>query len=662
MAVAGETVAPEPPVPAVSSDAGPQPRARPTGGGAGERVLALVGPDPDGELVVRRAKRLADALAVPWIALHVERPGRSEDAGAALEIAAQLGAEIEVRAARSLEQGVLAFAASRDIAAVVIGEARRRRLAALRRRSAAARLIRRRTGLTIHVVALAEARPRRRDGLARLTGGYAPLISATALVAVVIAVGEVFRDWLHPEALGMMFLAAVVGAAASYGLAVALYASLLGFVSWIVLFIPPIDSLTIYKTRDVLAVFVFVGIAGATGWLASRVRAEARTARGRLDNLRRILVFSRKLGEPIAHDHLLEEVARQASLVAGEAIVLTMESGALAIRAASRGAAPTLDASSWAAARWACSSREQAGRGTAMLPAAPWLFLPLRTVRDLHGVLGVLSEAALHEPQLQALAALADQAAAALERVRLAAAAARSEAQAETQKLRTALLNSLSHDLRTPLTSIRGAAGSLRTAWDRLPPAVRSDLLASIEEDTIRMTRFLANITEMTRLESGQIAPRRERVSIGETIDEALGRIPGIGPVRLEMPEDLPPVRADGVLLEQVLVNVLENARKYSPSARLIRVRASAADERVVIGVADEGVGIAPADLPYVFDSFYRARRQDRTVPGTGLGLAIARGLMDAMGGTIEAVSPRPDAPASGPPGTVVELSLAVAA
>jgi two-component system sensor histidine kinase KdpD len=340
----------------------------------------------------------------------------------------------------------------------------------------------------------------------------------------------------------------------------------------------------------------------------------------------------------------------------------------LNIRAAFPAHIDTMDDGSWAAARWAYSRQEQTGRGTATLPSAVWRFFPVRTVRGQFGVLGVRPSEPLGQGGAQALLALADQAAAALERVRLTAEAARAEAQAETQKLRTALLNSLSHDLRTPLTGIRGAAGSLRTSWDSLSAAARLDLLASIEQDTVRMTRFLANIMDMTRLETGEVAPRLEAVALADLLALSISRVPGLAQVAIEIPHDLPPVQADPTLLEQILVNVLENAAKYGPPDGLVRVSAHAGRRRagaagadanwIHIAVADEGPGIPAEDMPQVFDSFYRARREDRTVPGTGLGLAIARGLTEAMGGHITARSPRPDAPRDGAPGTVIDIAL----
>jgi two-component system sensor histidine kinase KdpD len=459
----------------------------------------------------------------------------------------------------------------------------------------------------------------------------------------------------------MLFLAAVVGAAMLGGLAVALYTALLSYLSWDLLFMPPIGEINIQDPRDAVALLVFTGVAASTGLLASRVRREAKGAQGRIESLRRISAFSRRLGEPATEPDLLAEVAKLASEVVSPSIVLIADGEDINIKAAEPPSLDTMDDGSWAAARWAASRQEQTGRGTATLPSAAWRFMPLRTARTGFGAVGVRPAGGIDQPVAQTLLALADQAAAALERVRLTAAAARTQAQAETQRLRTALLNSLSHDLRTPLTGIRGAAGSLRTSWDTLPPEVRLDLLASIELDIVRMTRFLANITEMTRLETGDIVPRLERIDITQAAESAAARVPGLHGLVMDVAQDLPKVSADPALLEQVLVNLFENAAKYGPGDEPVAVAGRRAGNEVIISVTDDGPGISAADLPHVFDSFYRARRGDRTIPGTGLGLAIAHGLTEAMGGSIAAISPRSGAPAEGPPGTTIELRLRAA-
>ena len=342
--------------------------------------------------------------------------------------------------------------------------------------------------------------------------------------------------------------------------------------------------------------------------------------------------------------------------------VLLSASGDDALRVqASEPAATVLDEGAWAAANRCWTHTEPTGRGTATLPGGAWRFLPLRTARGRMAVLGIRLGDNPPAPRVQTLETLADQAAVALERVRLTGQAARAAAAEETQALRTALLNSLSHDLRTPLAGIRGAAGTLRGAWETLPEATRTDLLASIEDDTGRMTRFLANIMDLTRLESGQVRPRLAAVPLGEIIEAAIARVSGASFVPIGLPDPAPRVMADAALLEQAVVNVLDNAVKYAPPGSLPSIRVTQAGGEVAIAIADEGSGIPADDMPHIFDSFTRATRGDRVVPGTGLGLAIARGLVEAMGGTIGAQSPRPDVPADSAPGTIVTLRLPAA-
>ncbi len=626
---------------------------------AGERVMALVAADGSGEAVVRFAKRLAEALRAPWIVLHVERPVADPLAiRPCLALAAQLGAEIVTRSADDLVDATIAVGRERNVTQLVIGRTARRTWRSRLRRRLGSQLMRRAPDFALLVVPNSGRIPA--PPPIRVPEGLVGWGGTTALVAAVAGLGTLVRVQVPQEAMGMVFLATVVAAGSRWGLRIALYAAALAFLAWDFLFIPPLYALTIGRAQDLIALAVFVAVALIVGVLASRVRTEAHFGQARIDALRRIGAFSRKLGVPTTEPELLEEIARQAAGVAGRAIVLTGADDAFDIRAA-QPAADTMDEGAWAAARWTFAHQEAAGRGTSTLPSASWRFMPMRTVRGLLGVLGVRTEASFDPSLVQVLEALADQAAVALERVRLANQSARSAAQEETQKLRTALLNSLSHDLRTPLTGIRGAADTLRDAWDTLTPATRRDLLASIGEDTGRMTKFLANIMDLTRLESGQIAPRLSVAAVADIVEAAIARVPAASHVTVALPQPPPSALVDPALLEQALVNVLDNAVRYSPAGGMIAVRVTVAGGFVRIAVADEGTGISAADLPHVFDSFYRASRGDRVPPGTGLGLAIARGLVEAVGGTVEASSPRPDAPADGAPGTIVSLRVPVA-
>jgi len=623
---------------------------------AGDRVLALVGPDKASEGVVRHAKRLAEALHAPWTALHVERDNTVADARPALALAAQLGADVQTRVGSDLVGTAVDLARDSNVTHLVMGRTPAPLWRRLTGRILSYQLLRRAPDFVLHVIPLPGTKvPKRRRPRDE---GWTVWASAAALVAAVTAFGLLLREVVPGEAMGLAYLAAVVAGASLGGLRPALAVAAAGFLAWDFFFIPPLYTLTISNVHDSMALALFGAVAVLSGSLASRVRGEARAAQARIEGLRRIGTFSRKLGEAATEPELLAEIARQAAATAGQAVTLAPagEDG-LVIRAAEP-AADTMDEGAWAAARWTWAKQEGAGQGTSTLPGATWRFLPLKTARGPLGVLGVRSAARLNEPQTQALTALADQAAVAWERVRLATESARTAAMEDTQRLRTALLASLGHDLRTPLTGIQGAAGTLRTSWARLTAETRADLLDSIEQDVGRMVRFLANITDLTRLETGQINPRLAPVPLGEAVEAAAARLAGAPFLAVHMPQPEPVALADPALLEQVLVNLLENAAKYAPEGSLIQVRGRVEGREVRLSVADEGVGIPARDLPHVFDSFFRATRGDRVAPGTGLGLAIARGMVEAMGGRIEAQSPRPDLPADGHPGTVVTLWL----
>ncbi|WP_270933482.1 sensor histidine kinase, partial [Falsiroseomonas oryzae] len=303
------------------------------------------------------------------------------------------------------------------------------------------------------------------------------------------------------------------------------------------------------------------------------------------------------------------------------------------------------DDASMAAARWAAANRRPAGRGTDTLPSAAWQFRPMRTARGLAGLVGLRQSEdgpGLDGEADRALDALLDQAAVALERAELMEERARGEARAETEALRTALLTSLGHDLKTPLTSIRGAVATLRTAGPALSEATRADLLATAEEETERLSRWIANILDIVRIENRQVEPRRETVDLAEAAETAAARAARAHGREIALDPGARPAapRLDPALLDQVLANLLDNALKFSGPDGHVAVRISREGPEVAIAVEDDGPGIPREDLHRVFDPFFRATRTDRVAAGSGLGLAICRGLVGAMGGRIAAESP----------------------
>ncbi|WP_201025812.1 ATP-binding protein, partial [Methylobacterium sp. GXS13] len=304
-----------------------------------------------------------------------------------------------------------------------------------------------------------------------------------------------------------------------------------------------------------------------------------------------------------------------------------------------------LDAADLAAAQWAFDNDRPAGRGADPLPGAKRLFLPMRTGRGTIGVIGLDADGAgpiLTPEGRRLLDALADMGALAIERVRLVEDLDRAERAAETDRLRQALLTSISHDLRTPLASVLGAASTLRDHDADLPPEAKADLLATIIAESERLNRFIANLLDMTRLEAGAVAPNLAPQDVAEIVDTALRRAEAVladHRVAVDLAPDLPVLRLDPVLFEQVLFNLLDNAAKYAPAGSTVTIRGRREGNRVRLDLLDEGDGLPEADVARVFDKFYRVRKSDRVRAGTGLGLAIARGFVEAMGGTVTAAN-----------------------
>jgi two-component system sensor histidine kinase KdpD len=627
---------------------------------AAERVLALIGPDESADNVVRHAARLADALRAPMIAFHVEQPRDDGHVQTALDLAVQLGGTVETTTSADISGSVLDFASRQNITHIVVGRgAKRTWRRRLGRRSLGEVLTRKAVAFTLHVVPVPAA-PAARPKPAAQKLAFTPYAIIAVILAAVTGLGLLCRNFVPQEAMGMVFTAVIVGAASRYGRLAGLVTALAGFLLWNFFFLDPVFTFSVSDPRDVVALAVFLVVGIVTGSLAGRVRVEAETASARIEALRRISLFGQRFSRAATQAELLHDTAAEACAMTTAGIAMLAANNALQAGAAMP-AGTLLDDSAFAAAEWAFRNNIETGIGTNTLPSVAWRFLPLRADGNAIGVLGAKPATVPSEPLAQTLSALADQAAMALERVRLTTSAAQTEAKEDNQKLRTALLSSLSHDLRTPLTAIRGAAETLARAGDALDDATRADLLNSITQDTGRMTKFLANIMEMARVETGEIIAKKERIGVAEIIEAAIARVSGAMYAGVNVQDDASQVLADPALLEQIIVNLLDNAVKYAPEGSRIAVSARRAGPKVAISVADEGVGIAAADLPHVFDSFFRATRGDRVAPGTGLGLAIAKAFAEAMGGAIRAQSPRLDLPADGLPGTIITIEIPAA-
>jgi two-component system sensor histidine kinase KdpD len=622
-----------------------------------EKVLALVGPDEAAANVVRHAARLAEALRAPLTGFHIERTDDNAKVQAALDLTVQLGGAVVTQNAPDMVRAVLDYAAAQNITHIVVGRsASGRRFG--RRFSEA--LTRQALAYTLHFVPLPAAAPVRVK-LPAPQRDWGPYLVAALLLGILTIAGVALRGLVPQEAMALIFTGLIAAMASRAGRAPGLFTAIAGFFLWNFFFLPPYYTFSVTDPRDVVALLVFLMVGLLTGSLAGRVRQEAATAAARVEALRRISLFGQRLSRAATLSDVLTAAAEETAAITGAGLLLLLDPTGTLTEEAAAPAGTALDETALAAAVWCQAHDIETGTGTATLPSVPWRFFPLRAQGAVAGVLGARAAAVPTAPVVQTLTTLADQTALALERARLAMQTARTEAREDSQKLRNALLSSLSHDLRTPLTGIRGAAETLAASGDALDPATRSDLLASITQDTTRMGKFLANITDMARVESGAIEVKRERLAIAAVAEAAIARVPGALYAGINIAPDATHVRADPALLEQILVNLLDNAVKYAPPGSRLGISTQRHGDLVAIGVADEGVGIPPAELSAVFDSFFRASRGDRVAPGTGLGLAIAKAFTEAMGGRIAAMSPRLDLPADGLPGTVITVELPAA-
>jgi two-component system sensor histidine kinase KdpD len=621
---------------------------------AGDRVLVCIDEHPGGASLVRYARRLADRLRAPWTAVNVEtqRSTRFSEAdrnriASTLRLAGQLGGDAITLPGRDAAEEIARHARENNVTHIVIGKPHKAQWRELFEGSVSHDLIRRAGNISVHVISGSEEGA----GPTVRTAEQAPMASirirayllSTAYVIGALAFGLLLSSVVDVRNIALVFLMAVLASAVSAGLWPALFASVLSALMLNFFFLQPLYTLDISDPESVIALAFFFGVAVIASNLTARVQRQASAARQRARTTEDLYLFSKKLAGTGTLDDVLWATAFQiASMLKVRVVLLLPDHGTIEVKA---GYPPddTLDDADIAAARWAWENNRAAGRGADTLPGAKRLYLPLRTGSMAVGVIGLDSDKQgplLTPEQQRLLDALADQAAVAIERTQLVADVDRAKLAAEADRLRSALLTSISHDLKTPLAAIMGAAGTLKEFAPALPIEARVELLGTVIDESERLNRFIANLLDMTRIESGAMEPNFAFHYVGDIVGTALSRarkIIGQHKTEVNIPPDLPMLRVDPVLFEQVLFNLLDNASKYAPEGSSLRIQAWTDDGWVILQVIDEGPGIPAEDLERVFNTFYRVRKGDQVTAGTGLGLSISRGFIEAMGGTIKA-------------------------
>ncbi len=626
---------------------------------AGERILVLIAGDATAPSLVRAGRRLADLMMdAPWTVAHVERPNRpTGDARSArrvteaFKVAEQLGGSTIVLTGDDVPDTVLGFARRGNVTQIVMGKSPDSLWRIVLGRSLAHAFLQRSGGAALHFVGAGapESEPPVIGPVvpSRGLGRSAPYLGAIAMVGAAGAVSALLDRYSTGADLGMIFLASVLIAGLAWGLRPALAAAAAAIGAYNFFFLEPRFSFVIGHAADVFTFVIFIAVAGAAGWLTGRVRDQARLSSRRASAVTALLAASRRLSAGATLEDTAQALAEQASAAAGSrAVVLLPKDDALVLAAGAPGEI-ALDTTDMTAARWAWDKREAAGAGTGTLPQIGWTFRPLVGVRGRAGVAGVEIDASRGVDEERLVAAMLDQGAVALERAELAAAMVENEALRRSDKLRAALLNSISHDLRTPLATVMGSATTLIDYDRTLKPEVRADLLISIREEADRLNRYVGNLLDMTKLEGGALKTRSEWTDVRDVLIAAIHRVErrlGQRTMTRDFPGELTAVRLDAGLLEQAIVNILENAIEYSPDGLPIDVAVYEDRGNVVISVEDEGPGIPKTDIERIFEKFRRLEepsdrgRKDRK--GAGLGLSIAKGFVEAMGGRIAAASP----------------------
>jgi two-component system sensor histidine kinase KdpD len=640
-----------------------------------ERIVVAVSPSPLAARVVRTARRMAAAMRAEWVVAYVERPGAPASAAdrdqvvQTLRLAESLGAETATLAGHDLAEELVRYARSRNASKIVVGKTGQSRWREAVRGSVVGDLVRRSGDIDIYVITGEGEEVRPADPVpSDRPWPWREVGRAVAAVAMATGVAWAMFPFFQLSSLVMVYLLAVVLVAVRGSRWPSMLAALLGVAAFDVLFVPPYLSFTVSDTEYLLTFVVMLVVALVVSTLTVRVRQHADRAGHRAARTAALYALSRDLARAEGVEPVMAGAVRHvAEVFRGAVAILTPAGeGALAVGA---GGLEGLEAEpeERAVAQWVFEHGQPAGLGSPTLPGARALYLPLRGARGTVGVLAVrpATAPATYEPdQRHLLDAFADQTALALERARLADEAQRATVHAETERLRSALLSAVSHDLRTPLATITGATSSLLDSRHPLDAGTRQELLAVAHEEAERLNRLVTNLFDMTRLEAGAIQVRKEWHPLEEIVGAALTRLEtrlADRPVATRLPADLPLVPMDGVLIEGVLVNLLENALRHTPPGTPIDIEARVEGPWLVVEVADRGPGLAPGDESRVFERFYRGGRE-APEGGVGLGLTVCRGIVEAHGGAIAAANrpgggaafrftlPRGERPPSVPP------------
>ena len=639
---------------------------------AGERILVGIGPTSDGETLVRAGKRLAIALHAPWIVVYVETPNliRLPEAErnrriAWLKLAETLGAETITLGGPTVGAELLNYARTRNVTRVLLGEPSRHGLARWFRPSTVDHVLARARGIDVTVVKTTEAMRQARSPLLTRSAAYFAVqpsskqrwpnyLFALAGVAAATAIAWFADPVLNEPNIVMIYLLTIALVALRLGRGPAISASIVSTLAYNFFFVPPLFTLNIADGQYLITFAVLMGVGIIIAQLMTSVRLQARVAGYRERRTALLYAMSRELAATRGAASIAELAVRHIGEVFESQCVVLLPGAHGKLQYPSETPGPaSLRSADLSVAQWVYDHNQPAGLGTDTLPGAAARYLPLKASDAKRGALGVLAvlpanpRRILLPEQAHLLETFASQLALALERTELADSAQSSAVAAEAESVRSSLLAAISHDMRTPLAVIGGAASALAAPESSLNDQQQRELAQTVVDEAAQMTQLIANVLDMTRLESGELKLHLEWVALDEIIGSTLRRLASVlaqHKVSVIVPDDLPLIKADPVLLAQLLANLLENAARHTPAGTHVTVRAEDHRDEIELTVIDDGPGF-PADLDpdRLFDKFQRgeattrARADARSGGGVGLGLAICRAIANAHGGDIRA-------------------------
>jgi two-component system sensor histidine kinase KdpD len=617
-----------------------------------ERLLVAVGAAPQSADLVRAAYRMAARLRAPWIALSVENPASDrmsardrERVGAHLALAERLGGETLVVRGEHVADEILAAARERNVSRIIVGKPGRSRWRERLQGSLVESIVRGSSAIDVLVTSGEEGEPERAAPRPAATKSHRPADYGRALGVVVVttAICWATRRQFTLADQSMIYLLGVLVAASRLPRGPSLVAAVASVAALDFFFVPPFLTFNVSDLRFVITFTVMLVVGVTVSHLTHRIRQQAETARRRERRSAALYAMIRDFAVETSVDDIAAAAVRQVrDLLETDAVVFMVDAGGRLVPRVGLDSPLAASDREIAVARWVYDHGRPAGYESDTLPASEGYFLPLVGTADTLGVFGVGLGRARVQPtpaQRQLLETFVAQTALALERALLAERAQAAEVGAETERARSALLSAVSHDLRTPLASITGTASMLLDDDTPLAAPARRELLKTIHDETERLSRLIANLLDLTRLDSGALEVRKELCPLEELVGAALQRVRRLlqgRDLRVDLPADVLLVPVDPVLAEQVLVNLLENALRYSPPGSPLEVTGAVEGDVVAMSVADRGGGIPPGEEEHIFERFYRLPDGART-HSTGLGLTICRAIVHAHGGEIRA-------------------------